>query len=1075
MLNKKSISNLEDSSDSEQSIFEVPVPPKPKPLLIDLQDSEEEDNTNLEINNSKNRENKNASNDAEVLVVTHNSNIAKTSKKCKDTFSKNGKNHKSVPNKNSIHRTNLDKRLQATQDTQQIEQDIILNCTTIQKGAKDINEIRQLSKNVEVNKNQSNAGINQNSNSESQNMLEANDTNNINLHEETSATLSTKSQKLRKMQQDIDINIKHTNYLEPVNQGTSDTRIESLCSNSNINRKRQYDNENRNNSEIKRQCIVQQSDQNVVPQCSTNTNEKERNESSGEHFFNPMPERLRNRYYSVRDQENLSVAEMQRGMSKDPRMWAILNEDITPNYFGKKHHIKCRNCNQDGHHRKNCPIPFKLCCYMCGTQGHTESRCPWKCCLTCGKQQSTFRKTCEYCRVLYCTMCNSIGHKMQQCPDLWRRYHQTTSMDNVPQNPGNVMKSPNLLHCCNCTKRGHEPFMCRQYRWSQHFFTPAAVLDYVNGPMYTMNSSETNIETNVLTSKVTGYKTLILQSPKNTQQARREYVDSSINIKASCVNKTPTPQKLAYTQETERYNLYSKKIVDISSLKHNQDQTEKRSKELDFVKIVYKCGQLKKDKKDNNNSLISKKLSECHLIKTYFTKERRRRTIKNLLTHKIVPVFLEKLNKNVEFEMTIGYVHNCNELMIQVIASHSYGEYIIQLFFHWFRIPDDEKDYGVDVNLPNDANQIYNLLKTKQSQLEEVCPISYDKCTENNENNARWLDGQIKRQKSKLERYSDLKKEDKVYQDLYRTLWRLQLKLLMIVNIEFKINNYIASFQKVFNHLCHIKKTSGKIKLQFYLEIILLYNHLFVPHTSCYVHRMLLALKKQEKLRKSNNNPSQQKFETSHEEEKKKRCAWRTNKNISSFETSYTMQDTASAENSMFIQQRADNDISNEENYVSFGTDDITNNEVILIDDSNIQDSQTTSTLVTEPMPVQSEYTEKNETQSSRSDVNNGNNINEKNTKQMQESKINYKKKERSKRCSNELFSPLEEKDRNKALKWIQKAHTFPLPHMIDAAEKLQKRINNNTAKKKHLIVLEKLMKLEKQYQKNVSNYCNYL
>jgi len=1090
MLNKKlkkNLSNLEDSSDSEQSIFEVPVPPKPKPLLINLQDSEEEDNTNLEINNSilKNQENKNVSNDAEI--VTHNLDIAKRSKKCKDTFSKNGKNHKSVPNKNNIDRISLDKRLKTLKNMQQTGQDIILNCTTVQKGVEDINEIRQLSKNMEIHKNQSNTETNQNSKRESQNISknmsrnvsEANDRNNINLQEKTSVSSSTKSQELRTMQQSIDINMKHTtNYLEHVDYSsfsTSDTRIESSCSNSNItNRKRQYDNENRNNPEIKRQCTVQQNDQIVIPQCSTNTNEKERNESSSEHFFNPMPEKLRNRYYSVRGQENLSVAEMQRGMSKDPRMWAILDEDIIPNYSGRKQHIKCRNCNQNGHQRKDCPMSFKPpCCYMCGMQGHTESRCPRKCCLTCGKLQSTFRKTCEYCRVLYCTMCNSLGHKMQQCPNLWRRYHQTTSMDNVPQNPGNVMKSPNLLHCCNCTKCGHEPFMCPQYRWSQHFFTPAAVSDYVNGPMYTMNSSETNVETNVLTSKVTGDKTLISQSLKNTQQARREHIDPSINVEASpsCVKKTSKhlPQKTACTQETKEYDLYSfKKIIDISCPEDNQNQTEKRFKklkELDFINVVYKCGQFKKD---SNNSLISQNLSQCSLIKNYFSKDKRKKTINNLVTRKIVPVFFEKLSKNVEFEITIGFVRN-KSFMVQVIALRSYIEYIMQLFFHWFRIPDEEKDYGVDVNLPNNAKQIYNLLKTKQSQLEEIYSISYDKCTRDTENDPRWLYNKIKQQKSKLEYYSNPKKENKVYQNLRTELWRLQLRLLMIVNVKFKTNNYVASFQEVFNHLHNTKKNNGNVKLTFYLKVILLYNHLFVPHTSGYLYRTLKQIQ-----RKSNKNPSQtqQEFETLHEE---KNLALHTNENASSFMTSYTMQDTVSAENSSMFTQHMDNDISNKESYVSSGTNDITDNEVILIEDTDIEDSQITSTLVTELMPIQSEYTEKNETLSSRSDVNNGNDINENNTKQMQESKINWKKKGQSKTHPNKVFSPLRKKDRNKALKCIREARMFQLPYMIDAAEKLQKKINNNIAEKKHLTILEKLIKLEKQHQKHVNNYCNSL
>lgn len=44
------------------------------------------------------------------------------------------------------------------------------------------------------------------------------------------------------------------------------------------------------------------------------------------------------------------------------------------------------------------------------------------------------------------------------------------------------MKPADSLYCCNCTKRGHDSSTCNEYRWSQHFPTPAYVSNYVDGP-----------------------------------------------------------------------------------------------------------------------------------------------------------------------------------------------------------------------------------------------------------------------------------------------------------------------------------------------------------------------------------------------------------------------------------------------------------------------------------------------------------------------------------------------------------------------------------------------------------------
>lgn len=51
------------------------------------------------------------------------------------------------------------------------------------------------------------------------------------------------------------------------------------------------------------------------------------------------------------------------------------------------------------------------------------------------------------------------------------------------------MKPADLLYCCNCTKRGHDSSTCHEYRWSQHFPTPAFVTNYTGGLQGTSSTS----------------------------------------------------------------------------------------------------------------------------------------------------------------------------------------------------------------------------------------------------------------------------------------------------------------------------------------------------------------------------------------------------------------------------------------------------------------------------------------------------------------------------------------------------------------------------------------------------------
>ncbi|KAK9308663.1 hypothetical protein QLX08_001397 [Tetragonisca angustula] len=417
----------ETESDSDESILEVPIPPKPQPPIINLKDSDEES----EI----------SSNDSDIgdelsFVKRKKKNSVKDFEK--ETFIIDRYLESYVLNTDSIDDTTG-------------REDIILNCTEIQKGASSIKEIMEMSKNIQPER-----------------------------HVDKDSTPDVQSPS----------KIVHANAIyerdknESINFAEDVTVTNFLNSHeSTPNRKRYYDpcepctSDSEPCTSVKQRKNIESEDDHLKENTEHDSNAKI-NQDWEEYFFRPMSEKLK-AFYEFQGQQDFDIKKIQ----SDPRLWTILDEDLMPDLFRHQRywHMKCTKCRQQGHQRHNCPEPYKpLRCHMCGTQGHTETRCPQKMCLTCGKKQGTFRKTCEACRILHCNMCNAVGHKSTECPDLWRRFHQTTRTCeiNIPENLSEVMKPADLLYCCNCTKRGHDSSTCNEYRWSQHFPTPAFVSNY---------------------------------------------------------------------------------------------------------------------------------------------------------------------------------------------------------------------------------------------------------------------------------------------------------------------------------------------------------------------------------------------------------------------------------------------------------------------------------------------------------------------------------------------------------------------------------------------------------------------
>ncbi|KOC58930.1 Zinc finger CCHC domain-containing protein 7 [Habropoda laboriosa] len=476
-------------SDSEESILEVPIPPKPQPPVINLQDSDE----SLEALCTDSDE------DQECLFLKQKENILSGKRKKTSTVDQDSDNSTSI--------------LDFVNDTSMTE-DIVLNCTEIQKSASSIKEILELSKTIQSEQSSKifydksitkNKVPNKNLSNSNQLLLSTKNKDNISEFQLPSKTFSDSS-----VTYERDKSKKSVNFAEDVTVSNF-VNVNELTP----NRKRHHDNDSEPCTSVKQRKDTS----NIESKCSKtsteqyNVKDKNKQESWEEYFFRPMSANIKAFYNEPRGQENFDIQHVQSKMSKDPKLWTILHEDLMPNLLKHRYwNMKCSYCHKQGHQKHNCRESYKpIRCHMCGTQGHTDTRCPQKMCLTCGKKQGTFRKTCESCRMLYCNMCKAVGHKSTECPDLWRRFHQTTQTTeiNIPENLSEVMKPADLLYCCNCTKRGHDSSTCNEYRWSQHFPTPAFVSNYTEGPEYEASVHKNTNEDVIPLSKSKKHKNMV--------------------------------------------------------------------------------------------------------------------------------------------------------------------------------------------------------------------------------------------------------------------------------------------------------------------------------------------------------------------------------------------------------------------------------------------------------------------------------------------------------------------------------------------------------------------------------------
>jgi len=192
-------------------------------------------------------------------------------------------------------------------------------------------------------------------------------------------------------------------------------------------------------------------------------------------------------FYNAVDEKYLDI-ELEDIFAEMPSnsQWPVDRADVysggyqRPRYFQGK---KCNNCSQFGHLARDCPEPLKIPrCPMCGKPGHAETRCPEKSCLRCGQPGFGFLESCMHCRKLNDTECNEcgyFGHVARDCPDLWRRFHATSSGSKVVKpDAGHANKLEKECWCSNCGRKGHILDNCKSYSYSKYPPTSLRVVSY---------------------------------------------------------------------------------------------------------------------------------------------------------------------------------------------------------------------------------------------------------------------------------------------------------------------------------------------------------------------------------------------------------------------------------------------------------------------------------------------------------------------------------------------------------------------------------------------------------------------
>ncbi|XP_047476577.1 uncharacterized protein LOC125030535 [Penaeus chinensis] len=183
-------------------------------------------------------------------------------------------------------------------------------------------------------------------------------------------------------------------------------------------------------------------------------------------------------FYDTDISEDLHIEAVHQQQTNSRRDWHINANDYPVQQRGRyfTREVRCTRCRQFGHLEKDCPrVPH---CHLCSQTGHTvRYMCPDNCCFRCGGEPHGFCYNTS--AAVRCHLCGFHGHRMQLCPDLWRRFHITTSGEEVQSPDYHEVRPLKEQYCCICAKRGHYSYICPlRHENSYYCHVPQTVISY---------------------------------------------------------------------------------------------------------------------------------------------------------------------------------------------------------------------------------------------------------------------------------------------------------------------------------------------------------------------------------------------------------------------------------------------------------------------------------------------------------------------------------------------------------------------------------------------------------------------
>ncbi|XP_050710786.1 uncharacterized protein LOC126995351 [Eriocheir sinensis] len=184
-------------------------------------------------------------------------------------------------------------------------------------------------------------------------------------------------------------------------------------------------------------------------------------------------------FYDSDISDDFDVSEIHQQQSGSQADWRLVPADYQLVFQRRRYYNapeKCKLCRQEGHTVKECTRVPK--CHLCsGTDHIHRNNCPDNCCFKCGKNPHFLCPTDR--RDKCCALCGYPGHTSDICPDLWRRFHLTTT-GMIAQTPlEHYTKPTREQYCCACAKRGHYGHEC-PLKPSYHGYArvPQSVVSY---------------------------------------------------------------------------------------------------------------------------------------------------------------------------------------------------------------------------------------------------------------------------------------------------------------------------------------------------------------------------------------------------------------------------------------------------------------------------------------------------------------------------------------------------------------------------------------------------------------------